>query len=113
MPTNEDAKIANEDAKIGAVAATGGSRPSETGPGATGGTATGGGQAVPSAEVLMGGSALGDTGSLDDTAGNSGDTVADEAKASATPKMSPSGPDTQKDADAPSGGLGGSSVGRS
>ena len=109
MPANSD------DHKIGDVAATGGSRPAETGPGATGGTATGGGQAVPSAETLMGGdNALGDAGSLDDTAGNSGDTVAGEAKASATPKMSPSGPDTQKDADAPSGGLGGvSSVGRS
>ena len=103
------------DDKVGDVAAIGGSRPSETGPGAAGGSATGGGQAVPSAETLMGaGSALGDSGSLDDTAGNSGDTVADEAKASATPKMSPSGPDTQQDGDAPSGGLGGvSSVGRS
>lgn len=86
--------------KIGEVAATGGSRPAETGPGASGGTATGGSQAVPSAETLMG----------DDSA--TGDTVADEAKASATPKMSPGGPDTPKDADAPSGGLGGvSSVG--
>lgn len=101
--------------KIGDVAATGGSRPSETGPSAIGGAATGGGLAVPDAETLMGkGSALGDTGSLDDTAGNSGDSIADEAKASAAPRMSPSGPDTQKDADAPSGGLGGvSSVGRS
>ncbi len=107
MPTNP-----NEN-KIGEVAATGGSRPAEIGSGMTGGAATGGGVAVPSAETLMGGdSALGDTGSLDDAAGNSGDTVADEAKASATPKMSPSGPETQKDADAPTGGLGGvSSVG--
>ncbi len=92
------------------MAAAGGSRPSETGPGATGGAETGGGQAVPSAETLMGGSAAdGDADSMDDTAGNSGDTVAEEAKASATPKMSPSGPDTPKDADAPSGGLGGTS----
>ena len=101
--------------KAGEVAAIGGSSPAETGLSATGGTPTGGGQAVPSAETLMGGdSALGDAGSLDDTAGNSGDTVADEAKTSATPKMAPSGPDTQKDADAPTGGLGSvSSVGRS
>ena len=99
------------------VAATGGSRPSETGPGATGGTATGGGLAVPPAETLMGGdSALGDSGSMDDGALggglNSGDRLADEAKASPTPKMAPSGPDTQKDAAAPTGELGGgSSVG--
>lgn len=99
--------------KTSEVAATGGSRPSETEPGATGGMATGGGQAVPSAENLMGGDgAAGSADSMDDTAGNSGDTVAEEAKASATPKMSPSGPDTPKDGDAPTGGLGGvSSVG--
>ena len=100
--------------KSGDIASVGGSRPSETGPGSTGGTATGGGQAVPSAETLMGGdSALGDTGSLDDGSLNSGDSLADEAKASPTPKMSPEGPDhSPKDADAPTGGLGGvSSVG--
>ncbi len=103
MPTN------NYDA-----AATGGSRPSESGPGATGGTATGGGQAVPSPEVLMGGnSALEDTGSLDDggmgSGLNSGDSLADEAEASPTPKVSPGGSGTPKDADAPTGGLGGTS----
>ena len=60
------------------------------------------------------GNAGGDTGSLDDGTDGSGDSLADEAKASATPKVAPSGADTPKDADAPTGGLGGaSSVGRS
>lgn len=95
--------------KTGDVAALGGSQPSETGPGSTGGTAAGGGKAVPDNEVLMGGdSASGDTGSLDDGALNGGDSLAEEAKATATPKISPDGPDkSPKNADAPTGGLGG------
>ncbi len=104
----------NEASKIGDMAAAGGSRPSETGPGATGGSPMSGGQAVPSTETLMGGdSALGDTGSLDDGALNSGDSVKDESKAVPTPKMSPNDTDkSPENADAPTGGLGGvSSVG--
>ncbi len=96
------------------VAAAGGSRPSETGPGATGGSPMGGGQAVPDTETLMGGdSALGDSNSMDDSALNSGDSVKEEGKAMATPKMSPEGSGkSPQDADAPTGGLGGdSSVG--
>ena len=102
----------------GGVAAAGGSQPSETGPGATGGSPMSGGQAVPDAETLMGGdSGLGDSGSLDDGALgnglNSGDSVKEEGKAVSTPKMSPEGPGgSPQDADAPTGGLGGvSSVG--
>ena len=103
--------------KAGEIAAAGGSRPSETGPGATGGSPMSGGQAVPDAETLMGGdSALGDSSSLDDGALggglNSGDSVAEEGQASPVPKMAPSGSNTHKDGDAPTGGLGGdSSVG--
>lgn len=98
------------------VAATGGSHPAETGASAVGGSATGGGKAVPDNEVLMGGdSAVGDTGSLDDGALgsglNSGDSLTDESKATATPKMSPEdGGKSTQDGDAPTGGLGGSSV---
>ena len=102
---------------LGAVAASG-SRPSETGPGATGGSPMSGGQAVPDAETLMGGdSALGDSGSLDDGALgsglNSGDSLREEGKAVPTPKMSPGDADQDNSGgDAPTGGLGGvSSVG--
>ncbi|MGI4787661.1 MAG: hypothetical protein ACRYFS_02295 [Janthinobacterium lividum] len=101
--------------KIGDVAALSGSQPSETGPGSTGGTAMGGGKAVPDNDVLMGGdSALDDSGSMDDGIFNNGDSLAEEGKATATPQMSPDGPDkSPKNADAPTGGLGGtSSVGR-
>ena len=102
---------------LGAIASSG-SRPSETGPGATGGSPMSGGQAVPDAETLMGGdSVTGDSGSLDDGALgnglNSGDSVKEEGKAVPTPKMSPddAGRDTSG-GDAPTGGLGGvSSVG--
>ena len=106
MPSNNLSK--EED-----VASIGGSRPSETGPGATGGSATGGGKAVPDNESLMGGdSALGDSGSLDDGglgAGlNSGDSIKEEGKAVPTPKMSPDDAGHDKSGgDAPTGGLGG------
>ena len=101
----------NETSNIGGVAAAGGSRPSETGPGAAGGSAMGGGQAVPDNETLMG-SVTGDSGSLDDGPSNSGDSLKEESKATATPQMSPDDADkSPQDADAPTGGLGGSSVG--
>ncbi len=84
----------------------GGSRPSETGTG--GGTPTGGGQAVPTDSTLMGGdSALGDAGSLDDGPNNSGDRVADESGTVSGPQMSPdSAGQSEKSADAPTGGVG-------
>lgn len=100
------------------VVAAGGVRPSETGPGTTGGSAMGGGKAVPDNDALMGGdSALGDTGSLDDgglgRGLNSGDSIKEESKAVATPKMAPDDAGHDKSGgDAPTGGLGGvSSVG--
>ena len=104
----------NPTSTTGDVAAAGGSRPSETGPGATGGSPMSGGQAVPDAETLMGGdSARGDSGSLDDGPLNSGDSIKDEGKAVPTPKMSPDDANkSPQNADAPTGGLGGvSSVG--
>ena len=97
--------------KSGEIAAVGGSRPTETGPGAAGAGPTGGGKAVPDDGVLMGGSgALGDTSSMDDDDLNSGDSLAEESQATGGPQMSPDSPEkSPQNADAPTGGLGGTS----
>ena len=86
----------------------GGSRPSETGMGATGGVPNGGGKAVPDDAFLMGGNrTLGDTGSLDDSAGNSGGSLEEEVGAVAAPQAAPSGQSDAQGGDAPTGGLSG------
>ena len=97
--------------KAGEIAATGGSRPNETGPSAAGSGPMGGGKAVPDDGALMGSDgALGDTGSMDDDGLNSGDSVAEESQAVSGPKVSPNSLEkSPKDADAPTGGLGGTS----
>jgi len=88
--------------------AVGGSHPSETGMGATGAAPDGGGKAVPDDAFLMGGNGtLGDTGSLDDGAGNSGDSLEEEARAVAAPQAFPSGSRDAQGGDAPAGGLSG------
>lgn len=104
--------------KAAEVAALGGSRPAATGPGATGGTPTGGGAAVPNDEVLMGGTgSLGDTGSLDDAGANSGDSLEESAGATGGPQSAM--PNTENAAgaqeatesgDAPTGGISGTPV---
>ena len=101
--------------KAAEVAATGGSRPAATGPGVTGGGPTSGGAAVPSAEVLMGGSgSLGDTGSMDDAGLNSGDSLEESAGATGGPQSAMPNTenatgtaDTPESGDAPTGGLSG------
>lgn len=96
--------------KAGDVAALGGSRPASTGPGIAG--PTGGGKAVPDDEVLMGGSgALGDTASLDDAGLNSGSSLEEAAGAMPAPQVSAEGAGASAtNADAPTGGLSGTSV---
>ena len=75
--------------KASDIAALGGSRPSETAPGASGGGPTGGGLAVPTDTTLMDkGGTLGDTGSLDDAGLNSGTSLAEEGE-TAMPQANP------------------------
>ncbi len=86
------------------ILATTGTRPAETGPGATGGTSTGGGAAVPTDETLMGAerSEIGDTAGI---GGPSDVSVAEEGGGEAQPMAAPTGGDFEPDADAPTGGL--------
>lgn len=84
------------------LAATG-TRPAETGPGASGGTPTGGGVAVPTDQTLMGagGSEIGDTAGI---GGPSDPSIAEEDGGGADPMASPGGGD-EPESDAPTGGL--------
>ncbi len=94
--------------KVGEVAASGGSNPAATGPGSGGAGATGGGQAVPDAETLMGGSgSLGDTSGVDDAglslADNTATSLEEEGGTTGTPQVAPSGGGDS--GDVPTGGL--------
>ncbi len=86
------------------ILATTGTRPAETGPGANGGTPTGGGVAVPTDQTLMGagGSEIGDTAGI---GGPSDASIAEEDGGGATPTAPPVGGDDEPESDAPTGGL--------
>lgn len=86
------------------ILATTGTRPAETGPGANGGTPTGGGVAVPTDETLMGAghTEIGDTAGI---GGPSDPSIAEEDGDGADPVASATGSDAESDADAPTGGL--------
>lgn len=84
------------------ILATAGTRPAETGPGANGGTPTGGGVAVPTDQTLMGagGSEIGDTAGI---GGPSDTSIAEEDGGGADPIASPAG--GEPESDAPTGDL--------
>ena len=86
------------------ILATTGTRPAETGPGANGGTPTGGGVAVPTDETLMGTghSEIGDTAGI---GGPSDPSIAEDNGGGADPTATATGSEAQPDADAPTGGL--------
>ncbi len=86
------------------ILATAGTRPAETGPGATGGTPTGGGVAVPTDQTLIGmeSSEIGDTSGI---GGPSNPSIAEEDGDGANPMASATGGDDEPDANAPTGGL--------
>ena len=86
------------------ILATTGTRPAETGPGATGGAPTGGGVAVPTDQTLMGAesSEIGDTAGI---GGPSAPSIAEEDGDGANPMASATGSDAEPESDAPTGGL--------
>ncbi len=76
------------------ILATTGTRPAKTGPGADGGTPTGGGAAVPTDQPLMGagGSEIGDTAGI---GGPSDTSIAEDDGGGADPMASPAGGDRE------------------